>query len=404
MASVGAALGLGNIWGFPYKLGQGGGCVYLIFYLLFVLFAGFPVLIGELAIGRATGLPAYKAYRSFGKKYAIAGVCSLAACFIILSYYSFFGGMMLKYLFSYLGVNIQPTVYWHLLFMFITLVIVTFGVQKGVEKSCKIMVPALIVILIYIAVVTLSLPAAGKALKFLFAPDFSKLTLKTVATAMTQVFFSLSLGQGCMITYGSYMDRKKGLLKEASMIPLFDTGTAVIAAVAIMPAVFACGIKPTLGPDLMFRAVPEIFKKLSGGRLLAILFFITVFFAALASAISMLETLVSEVEISGKIKRGKASVLIGLLCAALGLPVCLSYGGGLGYRLFYIYEFISQYVFMCISSLLTCLLVVKAWKPRHAIPSAFGRNSKMGRLWIFCLKFIVPPLLLFVILSLFFID
>jgi len=404
MASVGAALGLGNIWGFPYKLGQGGGFVYLLFYLFFVLAAGFPILLGELAIGRATGLPAWKAYRSFGKKYAAAGWFSLAACFMILSYYSFFGGMTLQYLFSYFGLRIRSAVYWHLLFMFITLAIVALGVQRGVEKSCKLMVPALIAILIYIAIVTLSLPTAGKALCFLFAPDFGKLSFKTITTALTQVFFSLSLGQGCMITYGSYMDKKSGLLREASLIPLFDTGTAVLAAVAIMPAVFACGIKPTLGPDLMFRAVPEVFSRLKGGSFLAALFFITVFFAALTSAVSMLETLVSEAEAGGGLERGPASALIGLLCAAAGLPVCLSYGGSSGYKLFYIYEFISQYIFMCASSLMTCLLIVRAWKPEHAISAVFGKNRWAGRLWLFSLKYGVPPLLLFVIFSLFLIK
>jgi NSS family neurotransmitter:Na+ symporter len=402
MASVGAALGLGNIWGFPYKLGQGGGFVYLLFYLLFVVFAGFPMLICELSLGRATAQPAVKAFSFFNRKFALAGILGLIACFIILSYYSFFGGMILKYLFSYFGLNIDSTIYWHLLFMFITLLIVTLGVQKGVENSCKIMVPALIVILIYISIVTLSLPSSGEALKFLFAPDFSKLNLHTISTAMTQVFFSLSLGQGCMVTYGSYLNKNSPLLKEAAMIPIFDTGTALLAAVAIMPAVFALGIQPTLGPDLMFRAIPEVFAGLKGGRVLAILFFITVFFAALASAVSMLETLVSEVEAKGKVSRNKASVIIGCLCAAAGLPVCLGYGGGSGYRLFYIYEFVSQYFLMCVSSLLLCLLVIYVWKPENAIEAAFGNRRKLGKLWLFCVKYICPPLLLLVIVSMFF--
>jgi NSS family neurotransmitter:Na+ symporter len=402
MASVGAALGLGNIWGFPYKLGQGGGFVYLLFYLLFVVMAGFPMLICELSLGRETGLPALKAFGCFNKKFKLAGLLGLSACFIILAYYSFFGGMILKYLFSYFGVNIKSTLYWHLLFMFVTLIIVTLGVQKGVENSCKIMVPALIAILFYIAIVTLTLPSAGQALKFLFAPDFSKLSLKTISTAMTQVFFSLSLGQGCMITYGSYLNKKSPLLREAAMIPLFDTGTAILAAIAIMPAVFALGIKPTLGPDLMFRAVPEVFNSLKGGRVLAVLFFITVFFAALTSAVSMLETLVSEVEAGGKINRKKASIIMGVLCALAGIPVCLGYSGSSGYKLFYIYEFVSQYFLMSVCSILMCVLVIYVWKPENAIEAAFGKRKRLGRLWIFCVKYLCPPLLLLVIVSMFF--
>lgn len=401
MASVGAALGLGNIWGFPYKLGQGGGFVYLFFYIIFVFLAGFPVLLGELAIGKSTGKPPVGAYRAIGPGWGFVGVMGLLACFIVLAYYSFFGGMVLEYLFAMLGLRLSGRVLWHLIFMLITVAIVIMGVRRGVEAGCKIMVPVLVLLLIYIMASTLSLPSAGSAMRFLFAPDFKKLSLAGVSGALTQVFFSLSVGQGCMITYGSYMSGSSSLPRQAAIIPLLDTLSAVLAAAAIMPAVFAAGMDPAMGPDMMFRAVPDMFASMSGGKFLAALFFAVLFFAALTSAVSMLETLVSQAEASGKLSRRTAAAVIGALCAAAGIPVCLSYGGG-GGGVFEIYERVSQYGLMCTGSLISCFLIVKVWKPDAAINAAFGSPSKPGRLWIFTLKYITPPLLVFVILSVFF--
>lgn len=399
MASVGAALGLGNIWGFPYKLGRGGGFIFLAFYILFVILAGYPVLLAELGLGRSRGLPAVKAYRSLGGGWGFVGMMGLGACFIILSYYGYFGGMVLRYLFMYLGADIPSPVLWHLIFISLTAAVVPAGVQKGVELSCKIMIPALILLLIYILSAALSLPSAAAAMKFLFYPDLSRLSLKSVSDALTQVFFSLSLGQGCMITYGSYMSRSSSLPRQAALIPALDTFSALLAAAAIMPGVFAAGLDPAMGPELMFSAVPELFASLRGGRVLAVMFFLALFFAALSSAVSMLETLVSEAEASGRLGRSGAVLLAAAGCAAAGIPVCLGGGG-----VFEIYELVSQYGLMCTGALISCYVVIKVWRPKAALTAVFGHDSRPGRIWLFLLKYIAPPLLIFVILSAFFIK
>ena len=405
MASVGAAVGMGNIWGFPYKLGQGGGFVFLALYLIIVLIAGVPILLAELSIGRATGLSPILAYKRLHKKLGFVGVFNLLACFLVLCYYSFFGGMLLQYMFSELGFYTDAPVLWHLVFITMTAVIVMAGVEKGIEKSAVIMVPALILILVFITIVTCSLPGAKRAFSFLFKPDFSKLNIKTLSMALTQVFFSLSLGQGCMITYGSYLGKKESLVKSALLIPLFDTGTAVLAAMAIMPAVFSYGMSPATGPSLMFDIVPKVFSGMQGGRLLAVLFYFLVFLAAITSAVSMLETLVSAVIEKGRVARRKAVGIISFLIALCGIPVCLSFGKNiwnLPMDFFELYEFISQYVLMTVCSLITCLAVVYIWKPKKALPAALGQNSGVvGRLWFFLLKTVTPALLLYVILSLF---
>jgi NSS family neurotransmitter:Na+ symporter len=405
MASVGAAVGMGNIWGFPYKLGQGGGFVYLALYLIIVLFAGVPILLAELSIGRVSKHAPIRAYQFIHKKLAFVGVFSLIACFFILCYYSFFGGMLLRYLFMELGMNTDAPVIWHFVFISLTALIVVAGVEKGIEKSSLIMVPALVLLLLFIAVATCRLPGAKKAFSFLFEPDLRKLNIKTLSMALTQVFFSLSLGQGCMITYGSYIGKKENLLKSALIIPFFDTATAVLAAMAIMPAVFTYGVSPAAGPSLMFDIVPRVFSEMSGGKLLAVLFFFLVFLAAITSAVSMLETLVSAAIDMRKTARKKAVVLFSFLIAVCGVPVCLSYGKGIGFfgmDFFELYEFVSQYVLMSLCSLITCLAVVYVWRPKKALPAALGAHSGIvGRLWIFLLKSVTPALLLYVILSLF---
>jgi NSS family neurotransmitter:Na+ symporter len=404
MASVGAAVGMGNSWGFPYKLGQGGGFVYLALYLIIVLIAGVPILLAELAIGRATGRSPVLAYKSMHKKLGFVGVFSLLACFFILCYYSFFGGMLLQYLFCELGFVTDSPVLWHFVFITLTAAIVMAGVEKGIEKSSVIMVPALILILVFITAATCRLPGAKRAFSFLFRPDFSKLNIKTLSMALTQVFFSLSLGQGCMITYGSYIGKKENLLKSALLIPLFDTGTAVLAAMAIMPAVFSYGMSPATGPSLMFEVVPKVFSGMPGGRALAALFYFLVFLAAITSAVSMLETLVSAAIEKGRVTRRKSVGAMSVLVALCGLPVCLSFGkciGNLKTDFFEIYEFIAQYVLMTVCSLITCLAVVYIWKAKKALPAAFGQyGGTLGRLWLFLLKFVTPALLLYVILSL----
>lgn len=400
MASVGAAVGLGNIWGFPYKLGMGGGFVFLFFYLVFAAAAGYPLLLAELGLGRSTALPPVRAYASLGPGWGVTGAAAQLACFIILSYYSYFGGTVLKYLFSYAGVRIGSPVFWQLVFTALSAAAVLGGVRGGVEAVCRVMVPGLLVMLAYIFASTASLPSAKDALRFLFTPDLSRVSVKSVSSALTQMLFSLSLGQGCMITCGAYMPKGMSLPGKAALIPLLDTLAALLAAAAIMPAVFAAGIDPASGPGLLFMAAENMFAPFRASRALSVLFFTAVFFAALSSAAAMLENLVCEAEAGGRMKRRGAAIILAFAAAAAGLPVTLSFSGGDG-RLFELYERISQYGLICCGALTSCFAVTGAWGRSAALTAVFGRDCAAGRVWLFLLKYVVPPLLICAVLSAF---
>lgn len=409
MAAAGAAVGLGNIWGFPYKLGQGGGFVYLFFYLLFVVVAGYPVLLSEFAIGRHGRLGAVGSYRKIDRRLGFIGFMGIAACFIILAFYSYFGGMILSYVFQYakelLGKGVTSdhfsyftgstvsSVVWHLIFMAITLFIVVRGIEGGIEKCSKIMMPALIVMLVFIAGRSLALPGAGDALEFIFKPDFDKLTLKTVSSALVQVFFSISVGQGIMITYGSYIGRNENLESNAIIVPLIDTAIALLASLVIIPAVFSFGIEVTSGPGLMFEALPRVFARMNGGAALGLLFFLLVFFAALTSSISMLEVPVSAIIERFGMKRRSAAAIVSAAAFLAGIPVCLDMD------IFLKYEFVSQYVLMTLGAFLMCLAVVYIWKRESAereIES--GSRFVTRRFWRFAIKYVAPALILFIFL------
>lgn len=388
MASVGAAVGLGNIWGFPYRLGEGGGFVFLALYIFFVVAAGIPLTFAELKMGRLAASAPPGAYRAFGLP-GITGWSGVAACFIVLCYYDYFGGLLMMEIASRLGLNIASQVFWHLAFAFLTLVVVLAGVTKGIEACSRVMVPALVLILLLLAAVTLSLPGASSALSFLFAPDISRFSLRTVVSALGQALFSLSLGQGIMITYGSYLSQKEPLMRHALLIPVLDTVTALLAAVAIMPAVFSLGFSPSTGPGLLFDVMPRAFVSLPCGRLLALLFFIPVLFAALTSAVSMLETPVASVCEEFHLKRELAAMLVAAAGALCGLPLCFNM------KLFYIYENISQNVLMLLVSLATCAASVWVSKRKSNTIAAVGAGEAFC---VFLLRYITPVILLFTLI------
>jgi len=407
MAAAGAAVGLGNIWGFPYKLGEGGGFVFLAAYLFFVVAVGYPVLLGELAIGRKTASGAIGAYQTLGKRYRFVGVLGVGACFLILGYYVYFGGLIMDFAAEYTGNLLTGSnalvtgehgsfvsVLWLLAFVGVTFVIVLRGVQGGIELCSKFMMPALLVMLIYLAGKSLALPGAGDALRYLFVPDLDKLTPQTISSALTQVFFSLSLGQGIMVTYGSYLGKKENLERSAAIIPILDTLVAVLAAVVIIPAVFSFGLAPDAGPNLMFDALPLVFSEMRGGNVLGFLFFLLLFFAAVTSSISMLETVASALTEQLKVRREKAVPLVAIFAALMGIPVCLDRS------LFLTYEYVSQYIMVSLGALIMCLLL--GWGPGRGMveqEAALGDGRfHLERPWRFLIRYVSPVLVLFVLL------
>lgn len=410
MAAAGAAVGLGNIWGFPYKLGEGGGALFLLFYLFFVVTVGFPVLASELALGRHYRKGAVGTYGQIKPVYKYIGIMGIIACFIILGYYTYFGGVIIEYSVQYAknlivdglsgsplvigGASTGVSVFWTLVFMGITLFIVLRGVQGGIELCSKVMMPALIILLIYLAGKSLSLERAADALEYMFKFDFSNFNGKTLSLALVQMFFSLSLGHGTMITYGSYLEKKESIEISAVMIPLIDTLVAVLAAVVVIPAVFSFGMEPDAGPRLMFDALPLIFSEMKGGNMVGLIFFVLLFFASVTSTIAMLETVASSLTEELKVPRKKAAVSVAILEVLIALPVCLNPSN------FKIYEYISQNVMVVLGALATCFIC--GWSKTGSFVEneieEGGARFRTKRLWRFLMRFVTPVLIVLVLL------
>ncbi|MDD6189729.1 MAG: sodium-dependent transporter [Clostridiales bacterium] len=396
MASIGAALGLGNIWGFPYKMGESGCFAFLLFYLIFVLITGFPVMLAEFAIGRKGGASAPEAYGKYGKFYRWAGIASICACMLILSYYCFFGGMLFQAIFELLGLSVGVHAFWSLVFIVVSSVIVLMGVQRGIENFSKVVIPLLMLMLLFIVFHTLSSPEARQELARLMTPRKEDLNIRSASSALAQVFFSMSLGQGCMLVCGAYQQRGGSLFSQSWLIPFFDTLSAVLAAIAILPAAAVKGIDPGSGPSLLFDAVPKIFGSSRYGTLLTFVFFLLVLLAAITSVISMIETPAAALRSLAKTKRSTSVALVSAAAFLLGLPIALSYGHDFSWL--NVYEFVAEYLLIIFVSVASCAAVVYVGR-REAIRSVFGRDCLMGRLWLFILKYITPILLLFVIFT-----
>lgn len=274
MATAGAAIGLGNLWKFPYLMGKNGGFPFLVAYLFFIVLLGLPVMITEMSLGRKTRHDPVQAYADIHPHARIVGIFGVLAAFIILSYYSVIGGWILKYIASYVTTAAAPDfnafigssepVIWHIVFMAATIAVCYFGIN-GIEKASKLMMPMLLVLLFVIIFRSVTLPGASKGLLFIFQPDFSAFTLSSVSAALGQVFYSLSLCMGITITYGSYLSGKENIPKSCMIIGGLDTVIAVLAGIAIFPAVFAFGLEPGQGPGLIFGTLPMVFANIAGG-------------------------------------------------------------------------------------------------------------------------------------------
>lgn len=410
LATAGAAIGLGNLWKFPYLMGRNGGFAFLAAYLVFIVVLGLPVMITEMSIGRMTQQNPVNAYRSMSKRVTFIGVLGVLAAFVILSYYSVIGGWILKYIASYattfaappdfagyIGQTVQPVV-WHVLFMVCTAIICYKG-TRGIEKASTIMMPALFVLLLVIIVRSVTLPGAIEGLKFMFTPKDSHLTFDGATAAMGQVFYSLSLGMGITITYGSYLNRDENIPKSCMTIAGLDTLAAVMAGVAIFPAVFAFGMEPAQGPSLIFGTLPAVFNELAGGPVFALVFFVLVFFAALTSAIALLESVVAYTEDNWCWGRGKGVLLTGAAVALVGVPSALSFGALadftiFGYSFFDFMGVLTDNLLMPLGGLAMCIYVGWFWGPGKIIAHVEqnGVLFKTKKIWLWCIRILSPLL------------
>ena len=423
LAAAGSAVGLGNLWRFPYLAAQYGGGIFLLVYLLLVFTFGFSLLILEIAMGRKTKVSSINAYGKLNKKFGWMGLVSLAIPVLILPYYSVIGGWVIKYMTvfltgqgklaadsAYFGEYIGQTassLFTFFLFVTITMVVVAFGVEKGIERVSKFMMPVLILITIGIAIFVATIPGAGDGIKYYLLPDFSKFSFKTLCAAMGQLFYSLSIAMGIMIAYGSYVKDDINLNESVTNIQIFDTLVAVLSGMMIVPAVYIFsgeeGLK-TGGAGLMFKTLPMVFDAMPMGGFIGTAFFVLVFLAALTSSISLMEAIVSMFMDKFKLSRGKAVIIIYGLVLILGIPSALGYGiwshiTVLGMDFLTFFDYISNSVMMPILAIATCVLA--GWfmnlKDIEDEITRNGEEFKRRTIFRVMIKYIAP-VFLFIIL------
>lgn len=437
MATIGSAVGLGNLWGFPYKMGVGGGFAFLLIYLIMAVVIGYPLMLGEIALGRKTGLAAIEAYHKADRRFTFVGVIETAVPFFLICFYCTFGGYVLKYFISNLGdifgaswgvgtensgaffesfvTDSVPAVVYGLIFLLLTVIIVAMGVSGGIERFSNIAMPALFVMLLVIVVRSVTLPGAIDGIKFMFKPDWSVFQgtgwLKVFGLAGSQMFFSLSIASGCIIAYGSYLDKHANLEKSAWIIPLADTIVAILAGLAVMPAVFAKGLEPSGGPGLLFVSLQTVFQNLGvAGPFFGAIFYLLVFFAALTSSIGMMEGGVSAM-MDIAIKKGKknprmkctltmaAIALVGsILVSADGLGMNgLWHPFSLGTWLDF-FDIGAEGILMPLGGLLMAIML--GWAKPHYLDDEIqvGSNFASKKFFDVCIKVVAPIFMLFIIL------
>lgn len=430
VAMAGSAVGLGNLWRFPYLVGENGGAAFIIVYIALVFLICLPIFISEFIVGRRSQENAFAAFRdlSGGSAWRWVGLFTIIVPLIVLSYYCVIGGWSIEYLlksltFSFSGES-QGTLSsmfsgfvtstWgplaaHTGFLLATTLIVVVGIKDGIEKFSKVMMPLLFVMVLAIAVYSITLPGAKAGIEYLFYPDFSKLTGASVAAALGQAFFSLSLGFGTIMTYASYVSRKENIMFQSAATAVSDLMFALIAGTAIMPAVFAFGIDPQAGPGLVFETLPFVFGQMPAGGVIAILFFVALLVAALTSSISMLEVAVAYLVEEKKFSRLGACACLFALCWVIGAVCSLSFGplshiriaGG---NIFDFLDSMSSNVLMTLGSLFTVVFVGWRLKKTDVYDEftnggTLSRNAKIfGVLW-FLIRYIAPLAIISIFIS-----
>lgn len=423
-AAAGSAVGLGNLWRFPYLAAKYGGGIFILVYLIVAVTFGFTLMITEAAIGRKTGLSAVGAFKKLDKRFGFVGYLACLVPFLITPYYCVIGGWVIKYMASFVtgqvsqaatdayftGFIAQPVepVIWFAIFALLTSIVVIIGVQKGIEKASVVLMPLLIILIILISIFCVTRPGALAGLKYYLLPDLKNFSITTVISAMGQMFYSMSLAMGIMITYGSYMPKDTGLRSSVRQIEFFDTLVAFLAGLMIVPSVFVFsgGSKEALskGPSLMFITLPKVFDNMTLGGLIGAAFFILVLFAALTSSISLLETCVSIICDKLHWNRKKATIACSIYILIVGAIVSLGFGPLsfvqiLGLGLLDFFDFLSNSVLMPIVAALTCICIGFFVKPK-AIFDEVELNGpfKEKKFYTVILKWIAPICLVLILI------
>lgn len=425
LAAAGSAIGLGNIWRFPYLAAKYGGGMFLLIYILLVMSFGFAIMIAETSLGRKTGLSPIGAYRTLNKKYSFIGVIAALVAFLILPYYSVIGGWVIKYFLGYLtgetiamagdgyfgayiAKPVEPIV-WQIIFVIMCTVVIIRGVKDGIEKVSKIFMPILIVLSIIVAIYSITLPGGMDGLKYFLLPSFSHFSGMTVVAALGQMFYSMSLAMGIMITYGSYFHKEDDLEKSVRHIELFDTGIAIIAGMMIIPAVFAFsgGDETALsaGPGLMFITLPKVFASMGMSRIIGLIFFLLVLFAALTSAISLMEAVVSVFCDEFKWNRRKATIIVTICAILLGIPSSLGNGIWSDFKILGLgildqMDFLTNTILMPVGAFLTCIFVGYVIKPQVFIDEVKQSSEfKKEGLFVVVIKYIAPVCIIAILVT-----
>jgi len=396
LAASGSAVGIGNIWKYPHMAGQNGGAAFTVVYLVCILVVGLSIVIAEFVIGRRTQLSPVGAFETLAPKtnWKWLGFLGVASAFVILSFYGVVGGWIMKYVvisvtggfkelagdpdsagnvFNNFITGTWSPIFFQVIFMTVCIWVIVNGVKGGIEKWSKIMMPLIIILLGALAVRGMTLPGGMEGISFLFKPRFEDLTASSVVLALGHSFFTLSLGMGTMITYGSYLGRKQNLLNSALWVIALDTAIAMLAGVAIFTTVFALGANPAEGPGLIFVVLPSVFPQLDAGTLWGTLFFFLLFMAALTSAISILEVVTAYFIDQKGWTRKKATIRFGLVITIVGAFCSFSLGGGinitefLGMSFFDFMDYLSSKYMLPIGGMLTAIFVLKKWGVDHFI-------------------------------------
>lgn len=427
-ATAGSAIGLGNIWRFPYVAGENGGGAFLIIYLGFIVLIGIPVMLSEFTIGRSAQRNVFGSFRKLapGKPWYLIGLMGVAAAFMILAFYTAVAGWTLEYIYqsivdgfagktsnelnsmfsSFTKSTWRPLV-WFFVFMALTAAIIMAGVQKGIEKYTKILMPMLLVLLLVLVVRSVTLPGAGSGISFLFKPDFSKITPSTILEALGQAFFSLSIGMGTLITYASYIPKNDHLGTTAVSVAFADTFIAMLAGLAIFPAVFAFNIEPGSGEGLVYITLPNIFQQMPGGYFFSLMFFILLGVAALTSTISVLEVIVAFFSEELGLKRKAATWLATSSVSILGVMCVLSTSAMadfklLGFTVFDLMNFTSANILLPLGGFFIVIFV--AWflgrkKVKEELSNSGKLKVKYIPFFMFVVKFLAPLAIAFIFLQ-----
>ncbi len=426
LAAAGSAVGLGNIWRFPYLAAQYGGGTFLLIYLILAVTFGFSLMIAEVAIGRKTGLSAIGAFKALDSRFGFLGVLAALVPIIIFPYYSVIGGWVVKYFTVFLtggahaaagddyftgfvGGTFEP-LGWFLIFLGVTAVIVLLGVEKGIEKVSKFMMPVLVVLAIGISIYCLMMDGAMEGLAYYVQPHMADVSVKTVLSAMGQLFYSMSLAMGIMVTYGSYMRKDTNLESSVRQIEIFDTAIAFLAGLMIIPAVFVfSGGDPKMlqsGPSLMFVILPKVFDTMHFGNAVGAAFFLLVIFAALTSSISLMETIVSIFQDKFHWRRRNTCIFVAVLALVMGIPSSLGFGTlsfitWAGMTILDIMDFVSNSVMMPIVAFFTCVFVGFFVKPKTIADEVKVTDGRFvgEKLFTVMIKWITPVFLVLILLS-----